>query len=379
MATFGASAPASHTLNYDALLTTTLMNYRAVMVDNIFKSNAFLAALRKYDGIDYQSGGERIQKLLMYEANDTVKSYEGYEQITVKPQDGMTSAFYRWAEIAGTISISRREERQNSDEAKILSLLEQKTKQAEMAIKAEVNRQIVEGYQNGTAGSQTIVPGNDAKDLFPLGYFLPKANATAAAAGGNVGGLSRATYSWWRPRTAVLDSGTLDTGNSFALSVSTWKGLEIALKRMWNYCSRGGDGSGPNICLMNQETYEQYESGLNDKVRYTDTGLADMGFDNVRLKGAACIWDELVPNLDEGYFVDDDAYKTNNKQGTAFFLNTNFFKLTIDEESDFVTTPFVEPENQTAKTAKILFMGNTTCSNMRKIGVCYAISNTIVS
>ena len=47
------------------------------MVDNIFKSNALLAALKKYGGIDYVDGGERIRKLLMYEENDTFKSYRG--------------------------------------------------------------------------------------------------------------------------------------------------------------------------------------------------------------------------------------------------------------------------------------------------------------
>ena len=78
MATIGATAPSSNTVNYDALLTATLFNYRPVMVDNIFKSSAALAALRKYGGIRYVDGGERIQELLMYGSNDTFKSYRGY-------------------------------------------------------------------------------------------------------------------------------------------------------------------------------------------------------------------------------------------------------------------------------------------------------------
>ena len=65
--------------------------------------------------------------------------------------------------------------------------------------------------------------------------------------------------------------------------------------------------------------------------------------------------------------------------GSVFALNTKFYKLVIDSQTDFVTTPFIEPENQTAKTAKILFMGNATVSNMRKLGVAYGIAQTIVS
>lgn len=370
MSTLGASAPSQHTVNYDALLSTTLLNYRATLVDNIFKANAYLAALRKYDGIRYQDGGERIQELLMYETNDTVKSYRGYEQITVKPQDGITSAFYEWDEIAGTITISRREERQNSGEARILNLLEQKIKQAEMGIKEKVNTQLVAG----TISSSTFVPGNDAKDLLPIGYFLPKANATDPVSGGNVGNISRSTYSWWRPHTAVMDSSTKDTGNSFAVSVSTYAGLRLALYRMYNYCTRGADGSGPNIVLSDQITYETYENGLDQQKRYGDESLVSMGFDNVKLKGATMIWDELVPDVDQGYAAGHASFT-----GTAFFLNTKFFKLVIDSQTDFVTTPFIEPENQTAKTAKILFMGNKTASNMRKLGVCYAIAQNIAA
>uniref|UniRef100_A0A6M3K6S5 Putative capsid protein n=1 Tax=viral metagenome TaxID=1070528 RepID=A0A6M3K6S5_9ZZZZ len=77
MSTIGATAPSQHTINYDALLSTTLMAYRPTMIDNIFKSSAFLAALRKYGGIEYQNGGERVQIPLMYEENDTFKSYSG--------------------------------------------------------------------------------------------------------------------------------------------------------------------------------------------------------------------------------------------------------------------------------------------------------------
>jgi hypothetical protein len=379
MATIGESGPSANTINYDALLSSTLMAYRTALVDNVFKSNAWLAALKEFGGIDYQDGGERIQIPLMYGENDTFKSYSGYTTLTVKPQEGITSAFYPWCEIGGTISISRREERQNSGEARILNLLKSKIMQAEMTIKGKVNQQLIQGTQNGSAGSQTFVPGNDALDLFPLGYFCPKANATDPAAGGNIGNISSASYSWWRAKTAVLNNTTKDTGNSFALSITTWKGMIAALKRMYNFCSRGADGSGPTIVLGTQAMYECYESAVDERSRLQTTKLGQIGFDSIKLKGAEMVWDELVPNIDEGYLPSDANFETNNVAGTAFFVNTAFYKLVIDRETDFVTTPFVEPENQTAKTAKVLFMGNATCSNLAKQGVVYGASHTIAS
>src|SRR5574343_1105728 len=145
MATIGTTAPSQNTINYNDLLSTTLANYKATIYDNIFKQSAFMAALRKYGGVDFQNGGERIQRLLMYSTNSTAKSYEGYEIIDTTPQDPFTSAFYRWAELAATVSISRREERQNSSEWQIADLLKGKIMQAEMSLKEKVNQQLVQG------------------------------------------------------------------------------------------------------------------------------------------------------------------------------------------------------------------------------------------
>jgi hypothetical protein len=367
MATLGStSAPSTNTVYYDALLSSTLDAYVSggTMFDNIFKESAFLAALRRFDAVQMQNGGERIRAPLMYGDNSTVKSYSGYGLLDTTPQDGITTAFYPWRELGGTISISRKEERQNSGEAAILGLLQSKIKQAEMTMRETLNTQLIQG----TVSSATFVDGNDQQDLFPLGYFLRKDN-TANPSTTNVGNIA-ASNSWWRHHTAVLDSGSADTGNDFAISVSTWKGLTVALKRIYNFCSRGSGGS-PNLGVLDQTSFETYESALDDKVRYTDTKMADMGFDTIKLRGATLIWDEQVPDIDTGTVA--------LTKGTAFLLNTNFYKLIIDSETDIVTTPFVEPENQTAKTAKILFMGNAAVSNLRKHGVAYAISQSITS
>lgn len=374
MATVGdGGAPSQNTVNYDALLTTTMDAYvgGGSLFDNIFKDSAFLAFLRMSDAITKQNGGERIRAPLMYGKNSTVKSYSGAETLDTTLQDGITTAFYEWKEIGGTIGMTRKERRQNSGEAQMLELLESKVKQAEMSMREEVNKQLIQG----TVSSATFIPGNDAKDLNPLGWFFRKANATDPTSGGNVGNIAGATYDWWRHQTATTASATKDTGNAFALNVTTWNGMRQACRRMYNFCARG-TGGGPNVCLADQLSYEIYEAALDDKTRYMQTRMADLGFDSVRLKGAEMIWDEQVPDINNG---DVDLTDDSNTDGTIFFLNTNFYKLIIDSETDMVTTPFVEPENQTVMTSKILFMGNAVVSNMRKHGVLYGIDHSIVS
>tara|TARA_Y100000310_G_scaffold71535_1_gene67389 strand:+ start:461 stop:1180 length:720 start_codon:yes stop_codon:yes gene_type:complete len=238
--------------------------------------------------------------------------------------------------------------------------------QAEMTIKEKVNTQLVQG----TVDTATFVPGNDAKDLNPLGYFLPKAIGTDPVAGGSVGNINRATYSWWRPYVADLSTGTVGD-NTFAINVTTYAGLRVALYRMYNFCTRGADGSGPGIVLSDQVTYETYENSLDQLKRYGNDDLVSMGFDNVKLKGATMIWDEQVPDMENG----TAAITT----GSAFFVNPNFYKLIIDSETNFITTAFIEPENQTTKTAKVLFMGQSSSDNMRKHGMCMGISQSITS
>lgn len=371
MSTIGdGSAPSQHTINYDALLSTTLFNYRDTMVDNIFKDSAFLAYLRGSSAIIKQDGGERIAMPLMYGRNKTVKTYQNYETLDTTPQDGMTTAFYQWKELAGTISISRKEERQNSGESRLLGLLESKIKQAEMTIREVLNEQLVQG----TVSSSTFVPGNDAKDFNPLGYFLRKLSGTNPTVGGNVGNISASATNddgntWWIHRTSDFGGGS-DSGNDFSNNVTTYAGLKTNLHRMYNFCSRGSGGS-PDLVIADQVTYETYNNALDTQVRYTNTQMADMGFETIKLRGATMLWDEVVPDIDNGTIA--------ITVGTAFFLNTNFYNLIIDTETDIVTTPFIEPENQTAKTAKILMMANTGISNMRKHGVAYGISQSITS
>lgn len=370
MAEIGTSGvPSANTINYDDLLSTTLFNYSKTIRDNIFKDSAFLALLRQNDGVVHQDGGERAAIPLMYKDNSTVKTVGGYEILDTTPQEGLTTAFYEWAEIGGTISISRKEERQNSGESKMLNLLNAKTKQAEMTMREKINGDLVAG-QVETA---TFVPDystGGSLGLYPLGYFLRKDNETDPITGGNVGNIAGADNSWWRHNTAVLDNASKDTGNDFALAVTTLAGIEIALKRMYNACSRGSGGA-PDIVLCDQVTFESYENSMNTKVRYQNTDMADIGFDNIKLRGATMIWDEVVPDIDNGTAAITD--------GTAFFLNSEFYKLIIDSQTDIEVTPFIVPENQTAKVAKILFMAQVAVSNMRKHGVCYAIDQTIVS
>lgn len=81
---------------WDALLTTTLANYRKQLIDNIFNDYPFLSymngklgkAIRGGSVKRTVSGGESIVEHLLYEKNSTVKSYAGAETLDTTLQEG---------------------------------------------------------------------------------------------------------------------------------------------------------------------------------------------------------------------------------------------------------------------------------------------------
>src|SRR5213596_200276 len=95
-------APSALTLNYDAILSTTLFNYRRTLEDAISTSNAFLFYLMKKSKGGYKKVtelGERMALPLMYELGNA-DSYSGYDVLDCTPADGLTMAFFNWAQAS---------------------------------------------------------------------------------------------------------------------------------------------------------------------------------------------------------------------------------------------------------------------------------------
>lgn len=318
-------AGVTQTRTIDALLSTTLSNYRNTMQDNIFDVYPFLSfcngklgkltranALKKL--ID---GGETIITQLMYETNSTANSYAGYEQLDVTPQDGMTWAQYNWKQYSASISISGAEESKNRGEAKLISLLESKARQAEMSLRKTMSTDI---YGDGTT--------NSSKSFTGLAALI--------SASASVGGIDPSTYTWWKSATG--------TSSSFAAN-----GLDT-MRTVINSCTFGADA--PDAMFTTQtifEYYEDYCEGIKRSV--SDETTAKMGYTNLVYKGVPMYFDRSCTS------------------GKIYVLNSNYIDFAVMSDKDMITTNFVKPENQDARTAQILFMGNLTTNNRRAHGL----------
>lgn len=350
--------PSAVTYDYDALLSTTLNNYHRTLVDNISKTNALMFYLmKKTGGRGYKlvsDIGDRMQLPLMYELGNA-DSYSGYDTLDVTPMDGITSAFYDWRQASVPIAISSLEEKKNRGEARILSLLESKTTQAEMGIKEFFNKRLLLGAGGATITTAYSSPINGSSFIDPL-PLLVKYDPTTSTVVGNI---NQATYSWWQNRTF----------NSIS---TTFAGFLKELRQLRLYTSRG-PGDGPDLHLVDENTYTLYEQALAVQHRNPSYQKADIPFDNIMFYGSPVTHDELVPDVQGG------SETQSTTSGTWWMLNTQFIGCKVDRETNFTNTPFQKPENQDAKVAHILWLGGIGVSNRRKQGVMGGIDTTIAS
>lgn len=301
--------------NFDALLSTTLANYRDKLTDNVFTARPLTYWLMDKGRIRTETGGTKIVEQLIYGQNDTVKSYTGYETLSLTPQEGISAAEYDWKQYGASIAISGIEEAKNNGEHAIINLLEAKIMQAEESLR--------EGFNQMFFGDGT---GNSGKNWNGLGNIVEKDVA--------LGGID--------PSVA---------GNTFWKSYEDNTAGALTLAQMataYNTTSVGNDH--PDVILTTQTLFEKYESLLQPQLRYTDTKTADAGFQNLLFKSAPIMYDVHAP------------------AGTMFFLNSKYLKLVGHSDKWFAQTEFIRPENQDARFALIMCYGNLVCSNRAKQG-----------
>jgi hypothetical protein len=301
--------------NFDALLSTTLANYRDQLTDNVFTARPLTYFLQDKGRIRMLNGGTKIVEPLIYGTNSTVASYSGYDSLSLTPQAGITAAEYDWKQYASTIAISGIEEAKNNGEQEIINLLEAKIMQAEESMREGFNQMF---FADGT--------GNSGKDWNGLGNIVE--------ASGTVGGINRATAGneYWR---------SYEENTSGALTLAQ-------MATAYNTVSVGNDH--PDMILTTQTLFEKYEALLVPNLRFTDTKTADAGFQNLLYKAAPV------------------TYDVHCTAGVVYFLNSKYLTLVGHSGKWFAQTSFVQPENVDARYALILCYGNLTCRNAKKQG-----------
>ena len=299
--------------NFDALLSTTLANYRSQLTDNVFTARPLTYTLMDKGRIRMLNGGTKIIEPLIYGQNSTVASYSGYDSLALTPQEGISAAEYDWKQYAASIAISGIEEAKNNGEQEIINLLEAKIMQAEESMRESFNQMF---FGDGT--------GNSGKDWNGLGNLVESGNT--------VGGINSSTYSYWQSK---------EENTATALTLAQ-------MSTMYNNVSVGNDH--PDTLLTTQTLFEKYEALLQPNLRYTDTKTADAGFQNLLFKAAPVMYD------------------VHCTAGVFYFLNSKYITLVGHSDKWFSQTEFIKPEDTDARYALIMCYGNLTVRNRAKQG-----------
>lgn len=350
-------APSSLTLNYDALLSTTLFNWSKTLQDEISTANAFLYTLMKKQSGGYVTVsdiGERMALPLMYELGQA-DSYSGYDVLDVSPMEGITSAFFDWRQASVPIAISGDERLKNAGEEKMVDLLDAKSKQALAGIKTFLNQAILYGAGGTSITSAYVSTINGSSFVDPL-PLLVKFDPTTTT---TVGNIPQGSRTWWRNKTLT------DTSTTFA-------GFLKNLRHLRNDCGKGVGGF-PNLYVTDQNSYELYIAALAASHHNPSYQTADIPFDNVAFYGKPMTWDEFTPDVSGGSATQSAT------SGSLWMLNTDYWQIKAHTSRNFSTTPMVTPNDQDASTSHILWYGAAGVSNRRKQGVMGSIDSTITA
>lgn len=299
--------------NYDAILSTTLANYRRQLEDNVFTRRPLLNYLASRNRVRKVNGGAKIVEPLLHALNSTAKPYSGYDTLDLTAQEGISAAEYPWRQFAASVAISGIEELMNNGTEQVVNLLASKVKQTEGSISENLNQMF---YGDGT----TYQGVANTKTWLGLEAIV---NTNTLA------GINPATTGngFWQ---AVVDA----TGGT--RSDSKWT-------RIFN--SAQAAGTTVDFAVTTQLLFEHYEATLAPQVRYTSTNSADARFQNLLFKGVPLFWD------------------VHCLTGNTYFLSGENIALVQHSERWMKSTGFRELPDKDARWSNILLAGNLTTNH----------------
>ena len=299
--------------------------------DNIFENYWLLNRLKNGDGFMSVDGGDVITASLEYATNGTVAWYSDTQTISTTRADVFDRGEFSWKECAGTAVMSELEAAINQGSAKKFDLLDGKLKNLRSSFDDIVNAAM---FSDGTGSSSLEIGG--------LQSIISTTPTT-----GTVGGINRATFSFWRSQQT-----------SGAKTTSAFDNLRATMRSIYNLCSNGVAGNHPKFAVTTRTVFEGFEGLLLAKERFTSKDSGDGGFKNevLKFKGTMLAYDNDTP------------------AGLLYFGNPQFLKLAYAKGHWYKGSPAVEPANQTVRVFKVHTIGNLITTNSRMLGVVSAIT-----
>lgn len=297
-----------------AVLNTSLADFRGRLVDNAYSGNVILRLVNGSDSKELIDGGLSVVENLVESQQDNGGFYLGADALSNSQDNTLTMVEYKWQNAYEPISITRDEERSNSgDVHKILNLLGTKTMLSQKALDKRMEQAL----------STPVGAANNLEDLETI------VNT------GTLGSIAGGTDTFWQ--ATVTASGAFAT-----------QGLSDMTTAYYAVSSSATEDN-PTHILTTKTIFQKYEQTRLPLERISNGDLAaNAGFRNLTFKGIPVVYGNYIGS------------------GLMFGLNMNYIKLYVDSATDFITTDFITPSNQTVRVAYILWRGAFGTNNRRR-------------
>jgi hypothetical protein len=313
--------------NVSDIVATTIENRSKDVADNVTQNNALLKYIDMKGNTKTISGGRSIYQTMSYAENTNAGFYSGYDPLPTAQQDVLTAAEYSFKQAAAAVVFSGLEELQNAGREQIIDLISERVTVAENSLNNVIARSI---NSDGT--------GFGGKEIDGL-----KAQIVLTPTTGTVGGIDRASWSFWRNKSwkATTDGGAVVSASN----------IRQYMNRLWTKLIRGTDM--PNLIILDDNYYNFYLDSLQLLQRFTETSKADSGFQVLKFQGADVVLGGGIGG--------------NMPTSFGYFLNTRYLFWRPHSKRNMVP---LQPGqrvsvNQDATVKLIGWAGNLTCSGMQ--------------
>ena len=297
-----------------AVLNTTLADYSKRLTDNRYNSNVLLRIANGAGSKRVIDGGGSIIEPLIENEQDNGGFYLGADVLNNTQENTLTQVEFKWQNVYEPIVITRDEERSNSgDMHKILPLLQTKTLLSEKALDKRMDQAL----------SKPVASANNLINLEDL------------VGTSTLGSIDGGTDTFWQ--STVTASGAFATQGLTDMTTAFYA------------VSGSANEENPTHLITTKAIFQKFEQTRLPLERISNGDMsANSGFRNLTFKGIPVV------------------YGNNIATGLLFGLNMNYISLAVDSATDFVTTEFITPTNQTVKVSYILWRGNMVTNNRRR-------------
>lgn len=312
-------------VNLGELAATTLRSRTKEFADNWSNGNAIIQRMSQKGKMKTASGGRTILQELEYQQNSTFMYYQGYEKLNTVPSEVLDAAEYTWKQASVVVSASGLESRvQTAGKEAMVDLVEVRINNAKRTL-----------TQNLTIGMYSDGTGSGSKQITGLLAQVAKDPTT-----GTVGGINRATWTFWRNQTLQDSTYTSAT-------------IKAKMQTLWLMCTVGKDH--PDLIMADQYAYAAYWAALTEIQRITRSdGPASYGWTSLQFLNA----DVVFEDASIGDYL-------------MYFLNTEYLYWRPHVDTNMVVDEKRVSLDQDAFVIPVLFAGNLTGSNFRMQGVLW--------